>query len=98
MDASVANKGRQRRLLRPIPVTQRHSPPRRYAPEAYRREYLRFREPPREPNEGWLPVLLILGLAFLAGILVINMGLVIVRGVEAPFREFQRLGDSLGYR
>lgn len=83
-------------MIRPALVTERRRLA--LARAAYRREYLRFRDEELEPYEGWVPVLLIVGLSVVAVVVVFNIGLIIVQGVEAPFREFQRLGNSLMQR
>ena len=57
------------------------------------REYRRWRWRTRKPLDDRLPLLLVLGANVILAILILNMGLVIIQGVEAPFRELQRLGS-----
>jgi len=65
---------------------------------AYRDEYRRFRTRPMQPLHGWVAGLLIFGIVSLLATLIINAGLVIIHGVEAPYRQFDRLGQSRGER
>ena len=61
---------------------------------AYRDEYRRFRRRPRQPLDGMVTWLLIGGATVLLAVLLINAGLVMVQGVEAPYRQFERLGST----